>query len=234
MFLRALPKRLFNTDRLRALATSPVSNLLIKKCFLKSSLNLLQLQITPTHLISISQGEEISTSYPTLPPQKPVESNKVTPQVHFISTWQTQSSQHLTGHSFQPFHSFVAIFWTHSRTFMSFLKCRLRPAHNTQVRPEQQWTQRDNHLSGEAGYAPGCGFLVFWPAVPDLFLQSCFPATLLPIFIFIWCYSTMGEESSFVLVTFHPFIHCPLLQSSWTPLQGFLSLKRVHDTSQHH
>ncbi|KAK4815837.1 hypothetical protein QYF61_008440 [Mycteria americana] len=51
------------------------------------------------------QGEELSTSLSTSPPQKAVESNEVAPQPPFLPTRQTQSARPLlTGHAFQPFH----------------------------------------------------------------------------------------------------------------------------------
>ncbi|KAK4815415.1 hypothetical protein QYF61_001403 [Mycteria americana] len=59
----------------------------------------------PTSLITGYQGEELSTSLSSSPPQKAVESNEVTPQPPFLPTRQAQSARPLlTGHAFQPFH----------------------------------------------------------------------------------------------------------------------------------
>ena len=52
-----------------------------------------------------SQGEELSTSLSTSPPQEAVESNEVAPQPPFLQTRQIQNPQPLlTVHAFQLFH----------------------------------------------------------------------------------------------------------------------------------
>ena len=56
---------------------------------------LVQLWTIPTCLIAGSQGEELSTSLSTSPPQGTAESTEVTPQPPFLQTRQTQSPQPL-------------------------------------------------------------------------------------------------------------------------------------------
>ena len=81
-----------------------------------------QLWAVPTHPITGSQAAELSTSLSTSPPQAAAESNEVAfslllskpdkPRVLNCSSQAMPSS---------PFTSFVALVWTHSRTFTSFL-----------------------------------------------------------------------------------------------------------------
>jgi len=65
----------------------------------------MQLSTIPTHLVAGSQGEELSTSLSTSPPQGAVGSNEVAPQPPSLQTRQNWSPQPLlTGHSIQPCH----------------------------------------------------------------------------------------------------------------------------------
>ena len=73
---------------------------------------LAQLWTIPTHPITGSQEEELSTSLS--PPQEAVESAEVAPQPPLLQASQAQSSQPLlTGHFFQPFHQlcFLPLVW---------------------------------------------------------------------------------------------------------------------------
>ncbi|KAK4829643.1 hypothetical protein QYF61_005936 [Mycteria americana] len=126
MLLRALSKRLLNTDRLGASTTSPgslfqgLTTLSVKKCFLMSSLNLPWCSFEPfPDILSLDLREKSSASpFPRPFLRKLLRAMRLPLSLLFSKLDKPKDIPS------SPFTSFVALLWTHSRTFTSFLNCR--------------------------------------------------------------------------------------------------------------
>ena len=131
MILRPLSKCLLKADRHGASTTSlgiqfqALPAFSVKNCFLLSSLNLLwERQLWATCPGTGSQGEEISISLCTSPPQEAAENDEVVPQPPSFQARQAQCPQPLLiAHALQPCHQLCYPPLARSRTLACFLNC---------------------------------------------------------------------------------------------------------------
>lgn len=137
-----------------------------------------------------------------------------------------------TGHSLQPFHSFVDFLWVYSRTCKSFL--------NWEAQNRMQYSRMKQHQQNKTGKSPllsswwwvflmhcrmglvfvatmaPCWLLLslLWPATTAPFLQSCCPVIPLLIYL-VWIYSVLAAQHHSFLVKFNPTNHCSSLSRSF-------------------
>jgi len=119
----------------------------------KSKPPLEQLCAIPMHPVTGSQGEEISTSISTSPPQEAIESNE-SPLRLLFSKLDKPMSQDIPSSPFQPFHQLCCPPLDIFKYLTNVLKLWGPELHTVlKMRPHKCWMQQDNHLFWLAGYA---------------------------------------------------------------------------------
>ena len=235
MFLRALSKCLFNTDRPGALTTSPgslfqgLTTLWVTKCFLMSHLILPWCSFELfSHVLSLDpRGKSSAPPFP-----RPLLRKLQRPMRSSLSLlFSKLDKPRVLGHSSQDTPSssstsFVALLWTHSRTFTSFLNCG---AQNC-----TQCSRRDRTNAKYNGTVSSVDRLAGFGAPPDAevslsaararcwltlsLLPASTPRSLSAGLLSshsscVQHYPVPDAESPFILVTFHATDDCPMFQS---------------------
>lgn len=122
---------LFNTGCLGVFYTSlrnllqGLTTILVKKCFLMSSLSLHWHTLNSIHTSATGYwGKSSAPPFPFCLLKKLQRTMRSPLSLLFFQNREARSPYLLVmGHSFQHFSSLVAFLWTHSRTFTSFLNC---------------------------------------------------------------------------------------------------------------
>ena len=186
---------------------------------------LMQLWAIPKHPITGYQGEELSTSISTSPPQKAVESNEVGPQSPSLQTRQDQSPQLLlTGHSFQLCHQLYCSPLEALKDLHILLQLWDPELHTVlEVRLHQRWIQWDNHFFCPAGYAvfdaPRMGFALL-AARTDCWLLLSPLLTSTPWLLSAGLFSSHSSPNSYL---YPPLLH-PRCRIQHLDLLNFIPL----------